>query len=631
LVALSRGVDGPIGLSGQSNPAFTAHVIDNAYANCTAVSAADVNRDGKMDILSANWQGSGSIVWWQNLGNGQFSSSVKEVVSRSFAGATSLYADDLDHDGDLDIVAASIYNKLAWFENQGSGVWRKWDAGYLNASALAPVSVEKGGQSYILLASTSPWSGIFMDLPQTSTGHQPSQVSALSGEPSAVYPGDIDHDGDLDYVAASRYGSRVVWDELTPGVGQPRHVVDASFGRPTWVRTADLDRDGDTDILATSYTMGLFWWANDGNGASWTRYRITPEVLYDSALQVGDMDGDGDVDVVGSTANQMIWLENLGSPTQSANWIRRTVDINHSSNPRGYALFPADIDGDGQMDIVGCDRLAGTGQSMRLGWWENGHTLPAGGALSYNAWTIDDTLTGAWGVDVADLNGDGRLDVAAAGYGDGATQGQTRWWRNLGGTPLGWTRAYSATFDKGRGVTAVSTGPGRPYYQVSGNDLGEVREFRGSNWYWDNPIQWTKLSNLGDTYTSAVADLNRDGLPDVIGASADDNFVVWAQSSITSTSWAQLIIDSDCEGARAVASADLDGDGDADVAAACPNETRIYWWKNNANGSSWSKQSNLAAFPAPPTSSVATLTATAGPKSWLPAPAPRLSPGSTPT
>ncbi|MBJ76519.1 MAG: hypothetical protein CMJ98_05815, partial [Planctomycetes bacterium] len=48
----------------------------------------------------------------------------QQVITTSAVGASSVYATDLDGDGDADVLSASFEDaKIAWYENQGGGVF----------------------------------------------------------------------------------------------------------------------------------------------------------------------------------------------------------------------------------------------------------------------------------------------------------------------------------------------------------------------------------------------------------------------------------------------------------------------------------------------------------------------------
>jgi hypothetical protein len=83
------------------------------------VYAADLDGDGDPDVLSTSYEWpAGKIAWYENDGFGQFGS--QQVITTSAFGAQSVYAADLDADGDLDVLSASVGgSKIAWYANEG--------------------------------------------------------------------------------------------------------------------------------------------------------------------------------------------------------------------------------------------------------------------------------------------------------------------------------------------------------------------------------------------------------------------------------------------------------------------------------------------------------------------------------
>ena len=104
---------------GQSNPTFTAHEITDQADYAISVYAADVDGDGDIDVLSAS-HNDDKIRWYENDGQANPTFTAHEITDQA-DGASSVYAVDVDGDGDMDVLSASISdNKIAWYENNGA-------------------------------------------------------------------------------------------------------------------------------------------------------------------------------------------------------------------------------------------------------------------------------------------------------------------------------------------------------------------------------------------------------------------------------------------------------------------------------------------------------------------------------
>ena len=145
---------------GQQN--FTAHVISSFAGGAESVFAADVDGDGDIDVLSGSFTDD-KIAWYENDGSQSF---LERVITTGADGAKGVFAADLDGDGDLDVMSASRNdNTVAWYENDGSANF---------------------------------------------TAHTVSTDTAL---PYSVFAADIDGDGDLDLLTTARDDDTIVWHE----------------------------------------------------------------------------------------------------------------------------------------------------------------------------------------------------------------------------------------------------------------------------------------------------------------------------------------------------------------------------------------------------------------------------------
>jgi hypothetical protein len=87
--------------------------------------------------------------------------------------------------------------------------------------------------------------------------------------------------------------------------------------------------------------------------------------------------------------------------------------------PDGVAVRAVDVDGDGDVDVTGVNQ---DGDDVFI--WKNG----ARGA-TWTKFTMEQSLDSTWDLDIADIDGDGKLDIAVAA---GGTADSLVWYPNLG-------------------------------------------------------------------------------------------------------------------------------------------------------------------------------------------------------
>ncbi len=318
-----------------------------------SVAVGDVDGDGDLDLLTANYGDSidGNTVSVRlNNGSGTFSGGSDPTVG---TGPTSVAVGDVDGDGDLDLLTASITaNTVSVRFNNGSGTF--------------------------------------------SSGSDP----AVGRGPQSVAVGDVDGDGDLDLLTANQFGNTVSV-RLNDGSGTFSGGSDPAVGtRPTSVAVGDVDGDGDLDLLTANYD-GDNVSVRLNNGSGTFSGGSDPAVdTYPVSVAVGDVDGDGDLDLLTANGNITVSVRlNNGSGTFSGG-----SDPVVGLSPSSVAV--GDVDGDGDLDLLTAnDNLSNT-VSVRL---NDGSGVFSGGSnLSVGS--------NSHSVAVGDVDGDGDLDLLTANY-----------------------------------------------------------------------------------------------------------------------------------------------------------------------------------------------------------------------
>jgi len=324
-----------------NGPEFEPQVTYGVGNNPRAVAMGDLDGDGDLDLVVANW-GSDNVSVLLNQGDGTFAGQVTYGVGYD---PWAVAVGDLDGDGDPDVVTANWGGNVSVLLNQGdSTLASRVDYGVgSRPHSVAVGDLDADGDLDLVTANYD--SNNVSVLLNQGDGTFASQVTyGVGSNPQSVAVGDLDGDGDLDLATANRESGNV---SVLLNQGDGTFASQANYGAgydPWAVAMGDLDGNGDLDLAVGNWSGNVSVLLNQGDGT------FASQVTYiggGNSIAVGDLDGDGDLDLVTAIypSHNVSVLLNQGNGIFAS---QVTYDV--GNDPCSVAL--GDLDGDGDLDLA---------------------------------------------------------------------------------------------------------------------------------------------------------------------------------------------------------------------------------------------------------------------------------------
>jgi len=351
---------------------FEKHIIESELDLVSSIAIADFDGDGFQDIANTSWN-TNEVFWWKNVGTNPVSLE-KYTICDSLTSASFIVHTDIDNDNDIDLIVSGWgNNSINIFFNDGSDpiVWNIMtiEDSFNWAHEIRVADIDNDGYTDIIGASTNlnevAWwknPGVF-DTGDWSKYIIENQCKAVR----TVYPGDIDNDGRLDLVTASFDDNNLYWYKNNSDLTWSKFEIEDFFLHPHMVHLADINNDGYLDISCAGYSgfpnnSDVACWLNDGlNQDNWTLISI--DKMFNGALSItsADIDIDGDIDIIGTAELNSNKVAVWLNNGSANEWEKIIVDGFLNG---AWGINCADIDSDGDIDIS-------CGGDKHLVWYEN--------------------------------------------------------------------------------------------------------------------------------------------------------------------------------------------------------------------------------------------------------------------
>jgi hypothetical protein len=591
---------------GATTPTFAVEHAFVTGSSPDAVAVADINGDGKLDLIVANNASNNLSVLLNTTATGAATPSFS--VQQTFpagSGPSSVTVADINGDGKPDLIVANygdgtvsvLRNTTATSAATSSFAAQQTFVTGLSAQAVTAADVNGDGRADLIVANYSDNTvSVLLNTTTPGAASTPSFATqhtfATGSHPYSVTTADVNGDGKLDLVIAnfSSNNVSVLLNTTAPGATTPSFAAGQTFTTgsfPYFVSAADVNGDGKPDLVAANVlgnTISVLL-NTTVPGATTPSFATQQSFTTGSTPQsiaIADINGDGKPDFItangnGSSVSVILNTTTLGAATASFG-ARQTLPTGSLT----VFVASADFNGDGKTDLLEVNYGANTASVLL------NNSVPGASTPSFAARQSFASGSFPYAAAAADLNGDGKPDLIIANYGDNDISilfNTTA----TGATTLTFTAPQ--TFGTGNFTQSIAVadlnGDGKPDVIVQSATDGNISVLLNTTATGATTPSFAARQNFAVgsiAFFVAAADVNGDGKPDLIVANAGSNnvSVLLNTSSAGTLSFAAQQTFAVGGNPKSVAIADINGDGKPDIIAANNSDNSLSVLRNTS-------------------------------------------------
>ena len=343
---------------------FKKHTLTTDFV-AEGVAVADVNKDGKMDVLAGTF-------WFEAPNWKRHEIQAGKIFKTKEYSTTFLnFTHDVNYDGWIDLIQVGLPGQAAtWHENPKNvpGFWKEHPV-FHSVGNESPTlhDIDKDGIPDLVCADSKSKKMVWVSAPRSKK--DTAWVSHIISNDSVIGThmythglgfGDFNKDGREDVVM------REGWWEAPEDRKQPDWKFHpAALGNEcSQMYPMDLDGDGDLDVVtASAHAYGIWWHeqTKDGDSVKWIQHDIYKNFSQTHGMALVDINGDGHADLVtgkryyahngndpgAEEPSMLYWFEY--KPGKVPTWIPHQIDDNSGV---GLHLVSQDMNKDKLVDIV---------------------------------------------------------------------------------------------------------------------------------------------------------------------------------------------------------------------------------------------------------------------------------------